>query len=63
MDDETWLHHLRHGDYSRWFRDAIKDDELAEQAAEIESSGSITAEEGRRRIREAIEARYTLPAD
>ena len=25
VDDETWLHHLRAGKYSEWFRDAIKD--------------------------------------
>ena len=25
IDDETWLFHLRRGDYSRWFRSAMKD--------------------------------------
>ena len=25
VDDDTWLHHLRQGHYSRWFREAIKD--------------------------------------
>src|SRR5262249_54765183 len=24
VDEATWLHHLRQGDYSRWFREAIK---------------------------------------
>ena len=33
VDDETWLHHLRAGDYSRWFREGIKDDALADEAA------------------------------
>src|SRR5262249_32780403 len=28
VDDRTWLHHLRAGEYSRWFRTAIKDDDL-----------------------------------
>ena len=28
VDDATWLHHLHRGDYTRWFRDAIKDDDL-----------------------------------
>ena len=30
VDDDTWMHHLREGDYSEWMRDAIKDTELAE---------------------------------
>src|SRR5262249_32630025 len=29
VDDETWMHHLRHGDYSEWFRRRIKDEDLA----------------------------------
>ena len=29
VDDKTWLHHLRAGGYSQWFRNAIKDDGLA----------------------------------
>jgi HAD superfamily hydrolase (TIGR01484 family) len=58
VDEDTWAHHLGQGDYSRWFRDAIKDDSLAEEAAEIEeASGAGT----RQRIREAIEKRYPLP--
>ena len=41
VDDDTWLHHLRQGDYARWFRDAIKDDALADEAARIEEQPSI----------------------
>src|SRR5579885_238152 len=26
VDDETWMHHLRQGDYSRWIRTAIEED-------------------------------------
>jgi HAD superfamily hydrolase (TIGR01484 family) len=64
VDDETWLHHLRQADYSRWFREAIKDDELADQAAEIERTlADAPADESRRAIREAIDSRYTLPSD
>src|SRR5262249_19094924 len=36
VDDPTWEHHLRRGDYSKWFRGAIKDDELADEAAAVE---------------------------
>src|SRR5262249_39693261 len=43
VDDETWLHHLREGAYSQWFRDAIKDDDLAAEAAAIEQDGYLSA--------------------
>ena len=59
VDEETWLHHLRHGDYARWFRDAIKDDGLAEEAGRIEREAGLTAAESRARVRAAIEQRYT----
>jgi hypothetical protein len=36
VDDQTWLHHLRAGEYSRWFEEAIKDPELAIEASAIE---------------------------
>jgi|HigsolmetaAR203D_1030402.scaffolds.fasta_scaffold00570_12 hypothetical protein len=62
IDDETWAHHLRAGDYSRWFREAIKDDGLAEEAAGIEADRELTPADSRQRIREAIERRYTAPA-
>jgi hydroxymethylpyrimidine pyrophosphatase-like HAD family hydrolase len=62
VDEETWLYHLRHGEYSRWFKENIKDDELASAAETVEREGSADASESRRRIRELIEERYTLPA-
>jgi HAD superfamily hydrolase (TIGR01484 family) len=61
LDDETWLHHLERGDYSRWFGESIKDAELAEEARRIEA-GHASPAESRARIREAIARRYTLPA-
>jgi hydroxymethylpyrimidine pyrophosphatase-like HAD family hydrolase len=61
VDDETWLHHLTRGDYSRWFRDAIRDEALAENVEGIERSGADAAE-SRRRVRDQIEQRYTAPA-
>jgi HAD superfamily hydrolase (TIGR01484 family) len=62
VDDETWLHHLRRGDYSRWFRDAIKNEDLAREAAAIEAKADAPASDSRARIRAAIGRRYTLPA-
>jgi hypothetical protein len=62
VDDDSWLFHLGAGDYSRWFRDAIKDEPLADEAASVERDVGLAPSESRARIREAIEKRYTLPA-
>lgn len=61
VDDATWLHHLRQGDYSRWFRVGIHDDALAAQAEAIEKA-PLSATASRQRMRELIEQHYTLPA-
>jgi hypothetical protein len=53
---------LRNGDYTAWFREAIKDDELAGEAAAVAEDQALDAAESRRRIRTAVESRYTLPA-
>jgi hypothetical protein len=62
VDEETWTHHLKRGDYSDWIRQAIKDDGLADQIQGFEQNGALSADESLREIREAIEQRYTLPA-
>jgi len=61
VDDETWVHHLRHHDYSRWLRESIKDDALAEEVSVIEQSRDLSPVESRARVRAAIEERYTAP--
>jgi hypothetical protein len=61
VDDETWTFHLRGGDYSRWFREAIKDDTLADLAREVEKDLGSSARESRLEIRRRIEERYTAP--
>ena len=61
IDDETWLFHLRKGDYSHWFREDIKDPDLAREAEEVERDMQLSAQESRERIRAAIDKRYTLP--
>jgi len=61
IDDDTWLHHLRQGDYSRWFREAIKDDKLADETSKIEAAPELSASQSRRLIKELVEKRYTLP--
>ena len=62
VDDKTWLHHLRAGAYSQWFRDAIKDNALASEATAIERDHSLTPSDSRARIRDIVERRYTAPA-
>ena len=62
VDDRTWLHHLRAGDYSRWYREQIKDDELAEEVSRIERDERLAPSESRSQIKEAIARRYTGPA-
>ena len=62
VDDDTWRHHLAQGDYSRWMREAIKDDALADEVAAVEREPSPDASATRARIRSAIEQRYTAPA-
>ncbi|HXW06952.1 MAG TPA: HAD-IIB family hydrolase [Vicinamibacterales bacterium] len=62
VDDETWQYHLQRGDVSRWFRTAIKDESLADEAAEIEARADLASADSRARIRAAIERRYTKSA-
>jgi len=62
IDDETWNYHLSRGDYSRWFREAIKDDELADDAAQYERPDALSPRESREGIKGAVERRYTAPA-
>ena len=61
IGEETWLHHLHRGDYSKWFRDSVKDPYLADQMERIEQRKSLTPTETRHLTRELVESRYTLP--
>ncbi len=63
VDEATFMHHLAAGDFSRWFRAAIKDDALAEAAEGIETQRGVTPADARSRLREAVESRYTAPAE
>jgi hypothetical protein len=58
VDDETWTWHLERGDYSRWFRQAIKDEALAAEVQGIERA-TLSPRESRIRLRERVEERYT----
>jgi len=62
VDDATWMHHLRNGDYSSWFRKELKDEKLAREAESIERDQSLSPRDSREAIRTIIDQRYTLPA-
>lgn len=61
VDDDTWQYHLQRGDYSRWFREAVKDEELAVETQAVEHDRSLSAQQSRELIKEKIETRYTNP--
>ncbi|MEV4803393.1 HAD-IIB family hydrolase [Nonomuraea sp. NPDC049421] len=63
LDHDTWLHHLRRGDYSTWIRDCLGDAELADEVAALERDEAADADSTRRRVADLIGARYTLPAE
>jgi hydroxymethylpyrimidine pyrophosphatase-like HAD family hydrolase len=62
LDDETWSFHLAQADYSRWLRETIRDEDLAEVVGSVEKDASLGAKESRQRIVEAIRKHYTAPA-
>lgn len=61
VDDETWCHHLRKGEYSEWFRWIVKNESLADYIREIEQ-GNDSAEATRVAVVRAIQDQYTLSA-
>ena len=61
VDDESWLHHLHRQDYSRWVKEALKDDSLANEIGQIETDCCDSVNQSREQIFSAIERRYTAP--
>lgn len=60
IDEEVWMHHLRSKDFSAWFRNVIRDEDLAQRAAAVELDQSVGFAESRERIRQAIHERYIV---
>ncbi len=60
VDEGTWAYHLGRGDYSRWMREMIKDDELADEVAALESDDARRPGESRRLVIEAVRRRYAV---
>lgn len=63
LDADTWQFHREGGHYSRWFRDVIKDPELADEAAAIEGDARLDAAGSRESILAAVSRRYTASAE
>jgi hypothetical protein len=61
IDETTWMYHLRRGDYSNWFRHAIKDGFLADEAQRVERRADLAPWQTREAIRELVNERYKLP--
>jgi HAD superfamily hydrolase (TIGR01484 family) len=59
VDEATWAHHLAGREYSVWVRQMIKDPELADEIASIETAG-VPSGESRRRVLERVRARYAV---
>lgn len=57
IDDDTWYYHLHRHDFTRWFRDTIHDEELANVAEK--AAGSDDPACSRRQILTFISSKYT----
>jgi HAD superfamily hydrolase (TIGR01484 family) len=62
VDDETWTHHLRNADYSRWLRESVKDQDIADEVARIEQDEQLEPSESRAQIIETLRKHYTASA-
>ena len=62
VDEDTWAHHLRQRDYSRWLRDAVKDSKIAEEVAKAENNPQLRPSQSRAQILDALRKHYTAPA-
>ncbi len=60
IDESTWMYHLCRGDYSNWFRHAVKDNYLADETARVERRSDLTPWQTREWIRDMVNARYIL---
>jgi hydroxymethylpyrimidine pyrophosphatase-like HAD family hydrolase len=59
VDEETWVHHLRKADYSRWLRESVKDQAIADEVGLIEKDQRLGPAQSRSRVVNVIRKRYT----
>jgi hypothetical protein len=57
VDEVTWRYHLERGDYARWFRDKIQDQELAAVAEQLQGR-DVAPNDSRDQVLEMIRRRY-----
>ena len=62
VDADSYLFHLRNGDFERWMRTSVKDGGLADEVAAIAADERLPVGEIRALVRSAVETRYTAPA-
>jgi HAD superfamily hydrolase (TIGR01484 family) len=55
VDEETWMHHLRAGDFSRWFEGVVRNPELAERVRRVEADETLDPAASREAIRALVE--------
>jgi hypothetical protein len=63
VDEATYRFHLDNADFSTWLRKSIKDEDLADEVAQIEAEHEHPVDEARRLIRAVVERRYTRSVD
>lgn len=61
LHPNDWEYHLRAGDYSRWFRNVIKDEDLADEVERIEGNKSLKPCKSRADICRILLSRYVAP--
>jgi hypothetical protein len=57
VDELTWRYHLKQGDYARWFREKIQDQELAAVAERLQRQ-KIAPKDSRNQMLEMIRKTY-----
>jgi hypothetical protein len=62
VDEDTWIHHLRNADYSKWLRESVKDQAIADEVAVIEKNADLAPSESRAKVVESIRKHYTAQA-
>ena len=58
VDDQTWLFHLRRGDYTSWFRNILQDEGLAALSEQLKDCPDVSATASRQAIFNLVRQNY-----